>query len=326
MKGLTDFKRDVKDVQDNVLGDLDPEERTRMFLKAAAAGQDERVEMLRDSAPRYEYETRDLEFTYGAIEAYSLSRGANAQLERLYTAIMMHECARNQYVALVLLNEALEKLSQGHFTVDEYGNADTPASWPHDYPRFDADESRLAGKYRELWERNDLELAFDTEDRSRPYFAELAADGLLGYRTDFMENYSPSRVAQAETKLMDTVAEFYKAFQTWRRLAEEHLDITLDELLQASQAEKLPFDEQTGPGWLTEEECRDTLERMQLYLDAYEERENAVGEVLAEGPPEDLDEADVAGMAAAGEVMVEYDLDDWVDSYVDELAEELTHF
>ena len=29
-----------------------------MFLKAAAEGKEDRIEMLRDSAPRYEYETR----------------------------------------------------------------------------------------------------------------------------------------------------------------------------------------------------------------------------------------------------------------------------
>jgi hypothetical protein len=324
MKGLTDLQHDVKNVQDNVLGDLDADERVRMFLKAAAGGQDERVEMLRDSAPRYEYETRDLEFTYGAIEAYNLSMAANASLERLYTAMMMHEAGRNQYAALVLLNEALEKLSQGHFTVDEYGDADTPASWPHEYgPQYDADESRLAGKYRELWERNDLELAFDTEDRSRPYFAELAADGLLGYRTQVLDNYAPARVSQAETNLMETAAEFYKAFHTYRRLAEEHLDMTLDEFLQASQVEKLPFDERTGPGWLTEEECRDALERMQLYIDRYEETQREVGEVLAGGAPDAVDGLDDDEITETGELMQEYDLDDMVEVNVAELAESL---
>jgi hypothetical protein len=73
MKRLTDLQHDVKNVQDNVLGDLDADDRVRMFLKAAAGDQDDRIEMLRDSAPRYEYETRDLEFTHGAIEAFSRS-------------------------------------------------------------------------------------------------------------------------------------------------------------------------------------------------------------------------------------------------------------
>jgi hypothetical protein len=40
--------------------------------------------------PRCEYETCDLEFTHGAIEAYSLSSAANAELERLYTAMIMY--------------------------------------------------------------------------------------------------------------------------------------------------------------------------------------------------------------------------------------------
>ena len=324
MKRINELQHDVNSLRDKKLGALPAEKRIRAFLKAAAEGQDDRIEMLRDSAPKYESRTRDLEFTHGAIEAYTLSSMANGELERLYTAMMMYETARNMHVAVVLLNEALEQLSQGHFTVDEYGNAETPASWPHDYgPQYDPDESRLAGKYRELWERNDLELAFDTEDRSRPYFAELAADGLLSYRTELTENFQPSATARAETNLIDTVAEFYKAFHTYRRLAEEHLGLSFDEFLQASQAERLPFDERTGPGWLTEEKCRDILERMQLYLDAYEETQQKVGEVLAEGPPDGFDELEDAGIAEAGELMTEFDLDDIVESHVAELAEEL---
>jgi hypothetical protein len=324
MKRLTDLQRDVKNVQDTVLTDLDADERVRMFLKAAADGQEDRIEMLRDSAPRYEYETRDLEFTHGAIEAFSLSSMANAELERLYTAMMMYETGRNMHVAVVLLNEALEQLSQGHFTVDEYGNADTPASWPHDYgPQYDPDESRLAGKYRELWDRNDLELAFDTEDRSRPFFAAMAADGLLSYRTEVTENFQPAAMARAEKHLIDTVAEFYRAFHTYRRLAEEHLDMTLDEFLGASQTERLPFDDRTGPRRLTEEECRDVLERMQQYIDAYEESQQKVGEVLAEGAPDAVDGLDDDEITATGELMQQYDLDDMVEADVAELAEGL---
>ena len=324
MTRITDLHQDVETAQDAVLGGLDADERVRMFLKAAAEGKEDRIEMLRDSAPRYEYETRDLEFTHGAIEAVSLSSAANAELERLYTAMMMYETARNMHVAVVLLNEALEQLSQGHFTVDEYGNADTPASWPHDYgPQYDPDESRLAGKYRELWDRNDLELAFDPEDRSRPFFAAMAADGLLGYRTEVMENYAPAGMARAEKHLIDTVAEFYRAFHTYRRLAEEHHDMTLDEFLGASQTEKRPFDDMTGPRRLTEEKCRDVLERMQLYIDAYEESQQKVGEVLAEGAPDAVDGLDDDEIAATGELMQEYDLDDMVEADVAELAEEL---
>ena len=38
MKRLSDLQRDVKNVQDTVLTDLDADERVRMFLTAAAEG------------------------------------------------------------------------------------------------------------------------------------------------------------------------------------------------------------------------------------------------------------------------------------------------
>ena len=71
----------------------------------------------------------------------------------------------------------------------------------------------------------------------------MAADGLLSYRTEITDNYAPPRMARAETNLMDTVAKSYQALLTYRRLAEEHLDMTLDEFLGASQSERLPFDD-----------------------------------------------------------------------------------
>ena len=158
----------------------------------------------------------------------------------------------------------------------------------------------------------------------------MAADGLLSYRTETGVKYDmPGGAAKAETRLMDTVAEFYRAFHTYRRLAEEHLDMTLNEFLGASQTERLPFDDRTGPRRLTEEECRDVLERMQQYIDAYEESQQKVGEVLAEGAPDAVDDLDGLGddeITATGELMQQYDLDDMVEADVAELAEELNGF
>lgn len=327
MTSIDDLKHDLKGVSDGVLSDLDTEERLRVFIQEAAEDREERIEWLTETAPTKQYEATDLAYTDG-IKRYSfLSLQARHELQTLYQAITEREADRDRYMAVMLLNEALEGLSQGHFTVDEYGNADTPASWPHDYgPQYDADESRLAGKYRELWDRNDLELAFDTEDRSRPFFAAMAADGLLSYRTEVTENFQPAAMARTEKHLIDTVAEFYRAFHTYRRLAEEHLDMTLDEFLGASQTERLPFDDRTGPRRLTEEECRDVLERMQQYIDAYEESQQKVGEVLAEGAPEAVDDLDGLGdneLTATGELMQQYDLDDMVEADVADLAEHL---
>lgn len=320
MKETIDLKDDLESVSDNVLGDLGAEERIRMYVKAAAKGQDERLKRLRESAPSREYRLPDLGFTQGTKEVYVLSMLANYQLERLHTALMMHETARDKLVASVLLNEAIERLSQGHFTVDEYGDVNAPSSWPHNYgPQYAPDESRLAGKYRELWDENELELAFDPEDRSRPYFAELAGGGLLGYRSEVTDNYTPAGVARVETQLIETVVEFYECFHTWRQFAEEHLGITLDEVLQVTQTEKRPFDDFTGPTRLDEETCRDVLEGTNLYIEQHKESMEKIGEVFTDGPPKGRTDLTTAAIEAGG-ALSEYDLDDVVDEHVEELA------
>jgi hypothetical protein len=43
MTRISDLHQDVKNVQDTVLGDLEADERVRMFLKAAAEGEDDRT-------------------------------------------------------------------------------------------------------------------------------------------------------------------------------------------------------------------------------------------------------------------------------------------
>jgi len=339
MTSIDDLKHDLEGVSDTVLGNLSTEERIRTFAKEAADGNEERLEQLADTAPRKKYTATDLEYLNGVKKIGVLSLQARHELQKRYQVIDQHETTRDKQMALMLLNESLSRLSRGAFEIGEFGNFDAPAHEDGEYAygkKQAPDMAYLATKYRELWEDVPAELLVNEDDRAgtAEVFPALAAGGALAYPDDLSgemfddldDDRISSEVYQSEVRLLNALVDFHTRFHGWRLFAEEHLDITLDELLQASQAEKLPFDEQTGPGWLTEEECRDTLERMQLYLDAYEERENAVGEVLAEGPPEDLDEADVAGMAAAGEVMVEYDLDDWVDSYVDELADELTHF
>jgi len=269
MKRIDDLKHDVNNVQDNVLGDLDGEERVRMFLKAAAEDREERIEMLRDSAPRREYEMPDLEFTEGTKEVFILSMLANHTLERLYLTVLSYEAGRDKHIALVLLNEALKRLSQGHFTVDEDGNADAPASWPHPYPWMEnPDASRLAGKYAELWDENDIPLPPSFEERVSPYFPEQASESLLGYDYGEVCRGDTSIIHQSDRNLMHTTVEFYVAFHTFRRLAEEHLDTTLDELLQATQYERSVLS--ANPVRVDEDTCRKLLKRKEYYLTAYE--------------------------------------------------------
>ena len=317
MNRLTDLQHDVKNVQDTVLTDLDADERVRMFLKAAAEGQEDRIEMLRDSVPRYEYEMRDLEFTEGTKEVYMLSMLANHALERLYITTLSYEAGRDKHIALVLLNEALERLSQGHFTVDEDGTADAPESWPHPYPWMDnTDASRLAGKYGELWEENDIPLPPSFEKRESPYFAELATESLLGY--DYGDGWreSNSIILQSDDNLMQTVVEFYVAFHTFRRLAEEHLDTTLDELLQATQAERSVLNASLVR--VDEEACRDLLERKAYYLTAYEEGMKDLVGAVKEANTDALEGVDTEDVEAFASALS--DLDAEVDEAVEEMA------
>jgi hypothetical protein len=65
---------------------------------------------------------------------------------------------------------------------------------------------------------------------------------------------------------------------------------------------------------------------MQQYIDAYEERQQKVGEVLTEGAPDVVDSLADDEITVTGELMQQYDLDDMVEADVAELAEELNSF
>jgi len=321
MTRITDLHQDVEAAQDTVLGGLETDERIRMFLKASAEDRDDRIEMLRDSAPRSTYEMPDLEFTEGTKEVYLLSMLANHTLERLYTTILMHEAGRDKHILAILLNQALAELSQGHFTVDEYGNVDTPESWPNPHEWMDdTDTARLAGRYGELWAERDLELPPSFDERVTPYFAEMATAGLLGYRhkLDRLED-GLSRTAFIDEQLTSATAEFYVGFHTFHRLAEEHLDTTLDELLQATQAERSMFDASLPSGRIDEEACRDLLERKEIYLDAHE----GVLEVLMDAAEEmDAEDTDVFAEDLG---LSKSDLDTEVDECLEEIVAALDY-
>ena len=68
-----------------------------------------------------------------------------------------------------------------------------------------------------------------------------------------------------------------------QRLAEEHFDTTLDELLQATQAERSVLDASLVR--VDEEACRDLLERKAYYLTAYEEGMKDLVGAVKEGIP-----------------------------------------
>ena len=56
MTSIDDLKHDLKGVSNNVLGDLDTEERLRVFIQEAAEDREERIEWLTETAPTKQYE------------------------------------------------------------------------------------------------------------------------------------------------------------------------------------------------------------------------------------------------------------------------------
>jgi hypothetical protein len=323
MTSIDDFKHDLKGVSDTVLGDLDTEERLRLFIQEAAEDRKDRIEWLTETAPTKQYEATDLEYTDG-IKRYSfLSLQARHELQTLYQAITEHEANRDRYMAVMLLNEALEQLSQGYFTVDEYGNVDLPSSWPDDYgPRYAPRQSTLATKFRELWEDVPAEFLLKEADRSgtAEVFTGLAGLALTAYAEDYSGfddleiDRIPSPLAKAEMSLAKTLVEFYTHFHGWRIFAEKYLDVTLDEFLaiiRPPEAADSPLDPFAGPHGVPavdEELCENTLSYYGDYLEAYQSlREEYADRAGMErpDPPLTLDDRAEAFAQAIGEAGVE---------------------
>ena len=323
MTSIDDLKHDLKGVSDGVLSDLDTEERLRVFIQEAAEDREERIEWLTETAPTKQYEATDLEYTDG-IKRYSfLSLQARHELQTLYQAITEREADRDRYMAVMLLNGALEQLSRGHFTVDEYGNAEIPGSWPDDYgPQYAPQSSTLATKFRELWEDVPAELLLEEGDRSgtTEVFTGLAALALTAYAEDYSGfddlevDRIPSPLAKAEMSLAKALVEFYTHFHGWRIFAEEYLDVTLDEFLaiiRPPEAADSPLDPFAGPSGVPavdEELCENILSLNEDYLEAYQSlREEYADRAGMERPdaPLDLDDRAEAFAQAIGEAGVE---------------------
>jgi len=318
MTSIDDLHREMKNAQDTVLGDLDTEERIQIFAKAAADGEDDRVQQLVDTAPRKEYTATDLDYLDGIKRVAAVSIQARHELQKLYQVITEHETTRDKYMTLMLLNESLSRLSRGAFEIDDFGDVDAP---PHDnadyaYGKKSApDVAFLATKYRELWEDVPAELLLAEADRSDPArrFPDLAAAGLLAYPSDLSsetfddlnDDRIPSEVHETEIQLLKTVADFYTRFHGWRLFAEEQLDISLDELLDISGPEGGDTPGNThGINEISEQLGESILSLKRDYLEAYP----TLLEEWAEDMGEDTD-------------AISLDLDERARNYADGLAD-----
>jgi hypothetical protein len=282
MTSIDDLQHDLKGVTDTVLGDLSTEERIRIFAKEAADGNEEFLEQLADTAPRKEYTATDLDYLNGIKKVGAVSLQARHELQTRYQVITEHETTRDKYMALMLLNESLSRLSRGAFEIDGFGNFDAP---DHDDTEYAYGKQQspsiayLATKYRELWEDVPAELLVDEGDRAgtAEVFPELAASGLIAYPDDLSaetfddldDDRIPSEVHETEFRLLHALVDFHTRFHGWRLFAEEHLDITLDELLDISAPEEEDVAGNIhGINEISERLCENTLSMNRDYLEA----------------------------------------------------------
>jgi hypothetical protein len=272
---------DLDDVSDTVLGGLSADQRFQLFISEAAAGREDRIKRLVKSAPRKEYTATDLEYIDGVKQVHMLSLLARHQLQQNYQAIDQHESDRDKQIALMMVNEVLSRLSRGTFGIDGFGHIGAP---DHDDAEYAYDKTSspdiacLATKYRELWKDLPAELLLDEDDRTAKYFPNLAAGGLIGYRTDLSgegfddleDDHVSSSVYLSELRLLNALVDFYINYHGWRLFAEEYLGVTLDEFLDVSvpgdgddvstRSFVLVIDEQL---------CQNVLSLKSDYLDAY---------------------------------------------------------
>jgi len=282
MTSIDDLQHDLKGVSDAVLGGLSTEERIRIFAKEAADGNEEFLEQLADTAPRKEYTSTDLEYLNGIKKVGAVSLQARYELQTRYQVITQHETARDKYMALMLLNESLSRLSRGAFEMDEFGNFDAPDHDDTEYAygkQQSPSTAYLATKYRELWEDAPAELLVDEGDRAgtAEVFPNLAASGLIAYPDDLSaetfddldDDRVSSEVYMSELRLLTALIDFHTRFHGWRLFAEEHLDITLDNLLDISAPEEDGAGNIHGINEISERLCENTLSMKHDYLEAY---------------------------------------------------------
>lgn len=273
-------ENDLNDVSDAVLGGLEPGKRLRMTIGALAEGDDATHERLMETTPMKDYKLTDPEYTEGVQKLFLLSMHASYQLRLQYQTLLRFEAERDKHVLAMLLNEALARLARDDFGVDEFGNvnAGDHAEADYDYGmKQSPDTACIATKYRRLWGDLPFELALQESERDINYFPGLAAGGLLGYPDDLsaeaFDDIEDDRISseayRSELWAMSAVVDFYTSFHCWRRFAEEHVGVSLDEFLDVTMEELEDDDGIAGRLSLDEETCENILSLKEDYLDAY---------------------------------------------------------
>lgn len=306
MTSIDDLHDDLENVSETVLGSLDARDRLRLFIEEAAADNGERVALLAKTAPEYEYRAPDLAYTQGVREVMATSLTARLDLQHALSAVRECERTRDLNVALLLLNEVLGRLSRDAFAIDEEGRITAPPHGEADYAygeKYPPDTVLAATKYHDVWRSVPAELLLDAldHDRTRPYWPGLGARGAAAADGGSTPDHGGgeaggldgvvSAVGRAELELVVALTDLYTAFHGWRRVAEDHLGVSLDELLGVTGPHHADLDNRAySPSVLVDEvQCEAALALKQEYLDALPDLAAVVHEGGDTDPGVDLD-------------------------------------
>lgn len=273
------------------------------------------IDQLVETAPVGTYEMTDPEYMDAIREVFVLSLAASDQLRRQYNMIRIHKAQRDQQLALMLLNEALSRLSRGDFAVDEYGEV---ATADHDAENYDYDRTHppdtacLGTRYKRLWDALPCESVVSEAERDRTdYFPNLAAGGLPGYPEDLSgsvyddleEDRLTSEAHLYDLRLLNTVVDFYTWVHAWRIFAEDYLEVSVDEFLDVTPPSPVhDGTELSAPATLDEQRCRNILSLNEDYLAAFPR----LVEEFSDGDEE-----------------IEIDLNPRAQRYADQIAEDI---
>lgn len=165
MTSAHDIERDLEDLSEDVLGDLDPDERAALAIELAAAGDFEKAERVKHAAPVKTYHARDLDFSDRLTDNVVMALYAMWELEKRASQFF-YERARGQ----------LDEVHYEQYPDAEWTEAPTEENGFHEQRAMDAAAAFL-GSYL-AWERyaaEDVGVALETF-LSHPFGGTVTSD------------------------------------------------------------------------------------------------------------------------------------------------------
>lgn len=95
------LKNEIDERNNEILGDLEPDQRLQLFLEAQADGNEQWTDRLIETCPQYDYTATDYAFTDRARLA---QRGAYLAVYELHTTWLYYVCIQQQQYYTAMLN------------------------------------------------------------------------------------------------------------------------------------------------------------------------------------------------------------------------------